>query len=197
MTTNSHQNPIDDGNTNSISSTGIPTGSPVASSNAPHNHDEEQQRQGRSCFGCCCDMRRAVIILSALGIVISSLSYVGNLFFLFEPAKEDATEISDIDRIDTLNIINVAMTSLAVLFYTLAIVGAIRFNNRLVLINAVYAIINFMTTAALFTRASDDIDSFDLVYVNMIGGPAIGTAMTVYVNMTFYREVTNSTMSEK
>lgn len=157
------------------------------------NNDE---KQGRSCFGCLCDMRRAVIILSAIGIVLTIFSVVSNRLFLFDRTKDKIDDQDDIKRLDDLFIINLIVAGLSVVGYVLAIIGGIKFNERLVIINAVYMPIGFAVIQALLWSAGSDIEEMDYGFVNMLG-PLIGTIMSVFVHVSFVKEIRCGIMSEE
>merc|ERR1740139_2129998 len=106
-----------------------------------HNNTSADKKRGRSCFGCLCDMRRAVVILSALGILVAIVSVV--IFLLFEPARQDDEGLDDDSSIDANNkqlddllIINIVVAGLS-------IIGGIKFNQVLVIVNTIYMPIGF------------------------------------------------------
>ena len=79
---------------------------------------ELMEKKGSSFLGCCCDMRRAVIILSSvdMGIILLRL-YIASVTISF---------FGDDERI--LGIIIFLMYPLSVLGCVLSLIGAIRFS---------------------------------------------------------------------
>jgi hypothetical protein len=158
------------------------------------------KKLGRSCCGCCCDMRRAVIILSILGIFFSVISVTTNYLLYFDydrsPIYDNTEPLTD-DQKKTMNQLFYISTVLicgAVIFYALAIVGAVQYNTILLKFNVMYVIGNFIATTVLFFRAADNVAQFDYDFVNMIG-PLIGTVMTVYANISLIKEIKCGIMS--
>lgn len=158
------------------------------------------EKQGRSCFGCLCDMRRAVIILSLIGILLSALTIGSNYIFLFERAKDDIEKnngsAADIQQIDDLFIINIVLSVLSIVGFVLAIIGAKKFYIPLVLVNVIYMPVGFAVLTTFIFQAAADIDELDYGFVNIVG-PLIGVAMSIFVHLSFIREVHAGIMSEE
>mmetsp|Transcript_5057 Transcript_5057/g.8281 ORF Transcript_5057/g.8281 Transcript_5057/m.8281 type:complete len:190 (+) Transcript_5057:104-673(+) len=159
-------------------------------------HDISSEKQGRSCFGCLCDMRRAVIILSAIGIIASALSVVSNHFFLFEGAKDETEDEKDVNRLNDLLTVNIVLAVLSAVGFAMSIVGGWKFNVPLVLINTVYMPIGFAINNALFLLAASDIEGFNFSFINMVG-PLIGVIASLFVHISFIKEVRAGIMSEE
>lgn len=168
-----------------------------------HNNTSADKKRGRSCFGCLCDMRRAVVILSALGILVAIVSVVINHFLLFEPARQDDEDLdddssSDADnkQLDDLLIISIVLAGLSVVGFSLSIIGGTKFNQVLVIVNTIYMPIGFAVNQIFLFSAESDIEGFNYGITNMIG-PLIGIIMAVFVNVSFVKEIRNGIMSEK
>ena len=155
-------------------------------------------KQGRSCFGCFCDMRRAVVILSAIGILVAILSAVINYFLLFEPARDEVLD-NDSDakqQLDDLFAISMVVAGLSVVGFTLSIIGGVKFNQVLVIVNTVYMPIGFAVNQVFLFSVASDIEGFDYGFSNIIG-PLIGIIMAVFVHVSFVKEIRDGIMSEK
>jgi len=155
-------------------------------------------KQGRSCFGCFCDMRRAVIILSALGILGAIVSVVINYFLLFEPARDEVLD-NDSDtkqQLDDLFAISMVLAGLSVVGFSLSIIGGVKFNQVLVIVNTIYMPIGFAVNQVFSFSAASDIEGFDYGFSSMIG-PLIGIVMAVFVHVSFVKEIRDGIMSEK
>jgi hypothetical protein len=162
---------------------------------------DKQEKQGRSCFGCLCDMRRAVVILSALSILLNSVAIVTNKFVLFDKAQEDIAAADDDDdmdnsskRIDDLFRIYVILSCVGMVGYLGAIVGGIKFYQPFVKVNIVLALTVFIVQNVLFFNAASDVEEFDYVLVNM-SGPLVGIIMSLYVQISFVKEMHYGIMS--
>jgi len=164
-----------------------------------HNTTATDKKRGRSCFGCLCDMRRAVVILSALGILVAIFSVVINHFLLFEPARDDEDLDKNSDtkkRLDELLIISIVVAGLSIVGFSLSIIGGVKFNQVFVIINTIYMPVGFAVNHIFLFSAASDIEGFDYGFTNMIG-PLIGIIMAVFVNVSFVKEIRNGIMSKK
>jgi hypothetical protein len=169
--------------------------------NTSANSDSTPAKRGRSCGGCLCDMRRALIILSGMGSLLSVLSLVSNYFLLYEPTKDDIGErtddtsaADDMQRLDDLFLIQIVASVLSILGFALSIRGAMTFSVRLVIPNAIYMPLGFALLNISIFRAAGDIEEFDYSSGNLIG-PLIGVVMSVYVHVSFIKEVRAGIMS--
>lgn len=160
------------------------------------SQSDEEEKQGRSCCGCLCDMRRAVVILSAIGILSTIFSVLSNRFFLFETAKDKIDDEEDIKRLNDLFIINIIVAVLSLVGYSLSIIGGIKFNETLVIVNTIYMPTGFAVLQALLFSAASDIEGFNYGFVNMVG-PLIGIFFSVFVHVSFIKEIRCGIMSEE
>ena len=149
---------------------------------------EKAVKQGRSCCGCLCDMRRAIIILSVLGTFFQVLAIVFNKLFTFDFALDDIEDEDDRRRIEDLFSLHIGMTCLAIAGFIMAIIGGIKFKRRPVIMNMMIMVATFLVNAITFLNAANDIDEFDYGPVNMIGS-IIGVVMSLYVHISFLRKM--------
>lgn len=155
------------------------------------------KKQGRSCCGCFCDMRRAVIILSLLGVFSVVVSLVTNYFILFDELDWD--EVEDIseeqeDDLRSLFSLQIGLSVGSVVCYLMATVGALKYNPRMIIPNIIFVVASFVYLTVRFSQTSNDIESFDYRPTSSIGS-AIGVAMTVYVNFTLIKEMRSGIMT--
>ena len=61
--------------------------------------EEEYARQGKSCCGWLCDMRRTVIIMSAIGMLLQAAT-IGLNRWQIDSAKDDTKNENDKDQLD-------------------------------------------------------------------------------------------------
>ena len=157
------------------------------------------EKEGRSCCGCLCDMRRAVIILSIVGILGQALAVLANRFLLFEMAIDDINDRTldgfddkdgddDKRRLNVTFIIYSVVAFVGMLGYGSAIVGGIQFKSILVKSNVGVMIGVFVTQNVLLFRTAGDIEEFEYEVWNMIG-PLVGLVMSTYVHISFVKEV--------
>ena len=104
------------------SAVAVPAGSPP-----PSIPVWQEEKKGGKCCGCCCDYRRAVIILSIIGIVI------GVLGMILRPYRQTATfadddlekQVEDIQDIIYKNNLILGITS--IVMNVVNLIGAVIF----------------------------------------------------------------------
>jgi hypothetical protein len=107
---------------------------------------DDKVKQGHSCCGCCCDMRRAVIIVNIINLVSLLIQVI--LFLSV-----------DVDGVNTTLFIVASIIGFVVLF--VGIIGANQFNKWLVGIagffyaaNVIYLLVlSFAAPSLLFSAA--------------------------------------------
>lgn len=158
--------------------------------------DDGTKKLGKLFGGFCCDMRRAVIITSIIGIVLSVASYVGNVLLVFNHVKDPSLFYSSevISRIDSINILQVIMTVLVICGYISSIVGAIQFNYKYVLCNSIYILIYFTVLAFVFIQTAMNIPDFSYITLLL---PFIQCVVTVAANTPFCKEVKAGIMTKE
>ncbi len=120
-------------------------------------------KQGHSCCGGCCDVRRAVVVLCILSIVgnfivlISSdvmKTFVNGTATSFSFDDDSLNQAKD-QTVESANSgINQVMIilSIAIICASSSMVGAIIFNKYLVLVNAIYLTVSILVS--IFTTPS-------------------------------------------
>ena len=161
---------------------------------------EREEKLGRTCFGFCCDMRRAVIIMSILGILFAIGGLVGDYVTIYVGAYDnydDDNVFNQEDKnnqLDRLFVIDIVLRCINIIGYVLGIIGAIKYNSKLLKMNVVIIITYFITSTIMFIKTSNDIESYEYGAIQMIG-PIIGTVMGIYINKTLAKEINNGIMS--
>jgi hypothetical protein len=155
-------------------------------------------KQGHSCFGCCCDMRRAVIIVNIFVVIL----YVASMIFvaIAVPATKNSDN-ADPDYSDSeINsaLVGVIVSSLiGILFSMFAIFGAIRYNIWLVGANIAYLIISFIAVISVNVAASNSNPDYTYnVWFNVVFGLII-RALFIYPHVMFIREVRSGIMTKE
>ena len=161
----------------------------------------KEAKQGRLCCRVCCDMRRAVIILSLLGIILSIITLLTNFFVLFRgldwnQEQNTVEEQEDIERLQNLFWKQFGLTIGSLISYALAIYGSVYYRNTPILCNMAYVVFNFAYSTTILMRAQDDIEDFGFSGANVVG-PAIGMIMTLYANASLVYEIRSGIMSEE
>jgi hypothetical protein len=100
-------------------------------------------RQGHLFFGCCCDMRRAVIIVDIINTVFASLNLLAILTFtlfgsnLTDSFDDDVTK-NDMAIATSYPVVAIVMAVFALVCPVLGIVGAARYSGWMVIVPAVW-----------------------------------------------------------
>ena len=117
-----------------------------------------QTKQGSKCCGCCCDYRRAVIIVNAVLIVIGIISVI------VYSQGSSATQNVDWDDDSLDDVVEDAYRQGAILAGVglfasfVAIVGASRYNIHMVGFNILYMIASFIALIALTIQAFNTLE---------------------------------------
>jgi hypothetical protein len=134
---------------------------PVAVTTAPAPADtpmQSQTKQGSRCCGCCCDYRRAVIIVNILYIIYGIISVIVN--------TQGARTVGGIDlNDDGLNDIvedtyrqQGILAGVGLFTSIVAFVGAYRYNIHMVGFNILYVIVSFIATIVLTNEAFNTLE---------------------------------------
>ena len=93
----------------------------------------QQEKQGGKCCGCCCDYRRAVIVLACISIVLGILGLASN------PNQQNNNNINDDeleqeieDIADSYRTSSIIVTAIGLAMALLALGGGITFNWMMV-----------------------------------------------------------------
>lgn len=161
----------------------------------------QQEKQGAKCCGCCCDYRRAVIVLAIITICID----IGYILLALIAASTPTTRV-DADDDAVLAVYEDSATYQAIfsgvsLFCSIcALLGANKFNIPLVAINTLWYVANFIagTIISLNTiNEMNEIATTDVTYTavpSIILG-AVVAMLFMYPHIGFMYEVKNGIMS--
>ena len=112
------------------------------------NDDMSGPKQGRLFCYCCCDMRRATIIINIILIVITII----RMAVIAGKENSDYNEDSNYSPPLTVSTIVVGLFSIG--FSIAALIGAIKFNAWLVLSNAIWLVIELVVSTSFYVRAN-------------------------------------------
>jgi len=97
----------------------------------------QQEKLGAKCCGCCCDYRRALMVVASIGITLIVISFIVALNAI-SAASSAASSYGVEDSADYSVEIVVIVSFLGVSASVCALVGAVRFNIWLVVVNVVW-----------------------------------------------------------
>ena len=164
----------------------------------------DQTKLGSKCCGCCCDFRRAVIIVDAIGIVLAVLSLaslgVSNdgqyEAYGFDSQDKEAFEVYN----DSL-LVNAIVTGTGILALAAPIYGALKFQYPMVAFGIVWYVATFIVYIIV-----------DIIYINKandetgsnLGMPFLGwivsavvTALLIYPHAGLILEIDKGIMSQE
>ena len=93
----------------------------------------QQAKVGAKCCGCCCDYRRALIVVASIGIALTVISFISALNAI-STASNYGAEASVDNSVGIVVIVAILGVSASVC----ALFGAIHFNIWLVVVNVVW-----------------------------------------------------------
>lgn len=163
----------------------------------PGSSGEATLKQGHSCCGFCCDMRRAVIIVNLLNI-LSTIITLGLVAAANKEVNDNGTE----EEKNELNEMEDALRGVAWMvvigwFLSFAsLYGAFTYRIIPVGINALYMFITYLASGAIQTQAAKTHDEMNY-------GPgawiinAVITGLFIYPHVMFITEVRGGILSEE
>jgi hypothetical protein len=120
---------------------------------------DSQTRQGSTCCGCCCDYRRAVIIVNIFLIVVGSITMVQ-----YSRGAQAMGQNYDLDDDGLVDIVEDTYRQQAILLGVgvfasiVALIGAMRYNIYMVGFNVLYIIVNFIAGIILTNKAFNTLE---------------------------------------
>jgi hypothetical protein len=129
---------------------------PVAGTIAPADTTTmySQMKQGSKCCGCCCDYRRAIIILNTLFIISGVLSVSLNIIGTQQIGQFDLDDDALKDTVEDIYRQEAILAGVGGVFASVvAVVGACRYDIYKVGFNIIYMIANFIATILLTNKA--------------------------------------------
>lgn len=171
----------------------------------PVYYDEApKERQAGKCCGCCCDFRRAVIIINGLLCVGSIISLITEIVIKPEDnlqyhGVDDDAVLQELDQTKTPMII---LAALGILFHPIPLWGALKYEVRAVAFGCVWFVSQFVATSVIefiaVSNASDvakEGESLGSPIPSMIGS-LVGTSLYVYAHAMLVREIKQGIMTE-
>ena len=189
---------------NTNKNTATPAGGPTVSgvvvgsgaAVAPIDGIHRGERRGHSCCGCCCDMRRAVIIVNIINIILAFIGLIGFSVLVADTNNsevvsdgENSTTFVGIDDDYTLGEYEIVkgfaplviiLVLLSIVGFALGIVGAMRYKVWMILVAiVVYCISAFM----------------ELLSLNLVGFAV--TALYAYPHFVLVSEIRRGIMTKE
>ena len=143
-------------------------------------------KQGHSCFGCCCDMRRAVIIVNIIMLVLTFLTAIFTIAGV-EFLRENSQLFTD-DEVqeaaEELESVPLALLFVLLLvecfFFAFGIIGALKYVKWMVYVALAGYVLSFVA---------------NIIYLN-IGALVLG-ALFAYPHLFFIREMDKRIMTKE
>ena len=118
-----------------------------------------QLKQGGKCFGCCCDYRRAVIVLSIISLILGILG-IASAFTRQNYGNDLSNDelVDDIDDIvDKYRTGTIVLAIVGFVFAFIALAGAMMFNWFMVFVSALYVIASFIVGIVIGVMQFNDV----------------------------------------
>jgi hypothetical protein len=149
-------------------------------------------KQGHVFCGCCCDVRRATIVMNIVSLVFTVLSLItvsGAIATLDnnEELLDDVTVRDTYEAAQNALVISMIVYGMSIVFIVLAIYGASKFKPKLVWPNVVYLVVSFIINVIVNLAASSNHLSYNYGVVNILLG-AIPTLFFIYPQAYFIYE---------
>lgn len=163
----------------------------------------QQPKQGAKCCGCCCDYRRAVIVIAIITICVS----IGTIILVVASATYPTASVQvDDDAVlaiyDDSLVTQAIFSGVSLACSICALVGANKYNIYLVGINCLWYVGNFIAGTIINIQTADEMSSVyddDTVvtvsFIPTIITSAILTALFMYPHIGFIYEVKSGIMS--
>jgi len=162
----------------------------------------EQEKQGAKCCGCCCDYRRAVIVINIIFIIIGVMNILGTItnsqiIRNGQDFNDDAVE----DKLKDMNVLNSIFIGLGLAASIASLVGAVSYNIYLVAVNVVWMMIQYIASIIITEKSlnsMEDVTGKDYAtpipyYVVQL----IITILFIYPHVGFINEVKSGIMSRE
>ena len=165
-----------------------------------------QEKLGGKCCGCCCDYRRAVIIVNAVGIVLGLLGLVfyAVSMVVIDTFDDDLAALEqgfdeDLQRYTRVGWILILVD---IIFSAVAIIGASQYNVIMVWTTVGWFMLHFLVTTIMSIQAASRFEDTYTSYEapNPVGDvvlSALFTALYIYPHLRFIREVKSGILSHE
>ena len=159
---------------------------------------DQQQKQGHSFCFCCCDVRRATIVVNLINI-LSSIITLASVVEVHREAQE-LEETGNEDEISGIHQMKEGMQAIVViaiigwLLSFAAIWGALKFRFFPILINVIYMVVSFFASGVILTITSRQHEPFEFYALNWIIN-AISTGIYIYPQIMYLLEVRSGILS--
>lgn len=159
-------------------------------------------KQGSKCCGCCCDFRRAVIVMGIIGLVFSAINLIlyatgaAVVGSLSSSCDDDVYSdlCSEVTVAGTYSLAVVAVIcALQVLFYIFQIVAAIKYNVCMLATVIVVNLVWFVLGVIQVSRSgvsTGNIVGYIIFYIIFVG-------LEIYPTAGLLKEIKAGTMSKE
>eukprot|EP00525_Craspedostauros_australis_P010704 CAMPEP_0198114824 /NCGR_PEP_ID=MMETSP1442-20131203/6090_1 /TAXON_ID= /ORGANISM="Craspedostauros australis, Strain CCMP3328" /LENGTH=245 /DNA_ID=CAMNT_0043772219 /DNA_START=72 /DNA_END=809 /DNA_ORIENTATION=+ len=162
----------------------------------------QQQKIGTNCCGCCCDFRRAVIVVSIISLVFGALGVLGALAENDEAAPgQEEWENEEVkvynEEVETANLVS---GIIGLVMAGVSLFGALQYNAIAVGISVAYSIISFIVGIIVSEQAISEVEDETGSTINATGGYVIGAVILglfLYPSIGFIMEVRSGVMSQQ
>ena len=186
----------------------VPTGAPVPAYNVDMGMGmHKQEKQGSKCCGCCCDFRRAVIILAIIFIIFNILSLTASLSAFAIPGSVIGVDDDEVlEFMDERMKYGAILSGIGLFSSIVALVGAKQYNVTLVGFHIMWILVELVISIILninaikeanivFADDEDYVEQYPSIVGYIIEG--IVALLFVYPHVGFIHEVRAGIMSKE
>jgi len=136
----------------------------------------QQEKQGAKCCGCCCDYRRAVVMIAIITLILRESTIFGIVFYFSLPdastqqTSNELTKLVDMINREDENI-RMVLLGISTVTAIASLIGALKFNAHLVALKVVGYIGKYWSGHYLTTGGRRlNLLSFVFVTFTFVGG---------------------------
>jgi len=163
----------------------------------------QQEKQGSKCCHCCCDFRRAVIIINVISIIFGILGILGGLVSNRVPSNVDLDTPEAEIIWEDYGQDQAIYAIISLLFAFSALIGAIKYNIWMVALNAIWILVNFILACIVSINVAEDLnDIFEAAESGLSYSPipviiitALFSFSFLYAHLGFIQEVRTGIMT--
>lgn len=124
------------------------------------DESDKLEKVGGVCCGCCCDYRRAVIIVDIIMIVLSILSLVTTPLIDAEDRYEykDIDDDAVLDKLDDTKVPLTVIAALGVVFFVAPLIGAIKYRSSMVMFGILWLVVSYISQVVIIVLNTNDAD---------------------------------------
>ena len=183
-----------------VQASAVTTVQPMNVSTTPMYH---QEKVGAKCCGCCCDYRRAVIVIAILFIIWTAIALVLNVTASVTPSLNNINDDQVEDIINANTTVSIIAAAIGLVMAIVALLGARLYNIPMLIAAVVWYFVNYglyIWTWIANVNAANNVESNTVTYrypIGLIIIQAVITGLWVYPHIGLIVEIKKGIMSRE